>query len=211
LQSDYRDRFGQQSAVLQNLNSTLTPIFQAGPDQQGFGAQELAALNTAAGEGVGQNYAKVGRALNNQLAARGGGNEVLPSGATANLKETLAEAGAAESSQLQNKITTANYAQGRKNWEEAASGLEALSRGYDPTAFSGQSIDANKNAFGEATQIQTMKNQKESAIAGGLTSLASSALTFGAGGLANLGAGESFGEGVGDFFKGGLSALGGQG
>src|SRR5712664_2439534 len=32
---------GQQSSVLQNLNTMLTPIAEAGPDQQGFGAQEL--------------------------------------------------------------------------------------------------------------------------------------------------------------------------
>jgi len=87
LSSDFSQRFSQQSGVLQNLNSMLTPIAQAGPDQQGFGAQELAALNTQAGEGVGANYSKATQALQNTLAARGGGSEVLPTGARGALQE----------------------------------------------------------------------------------------------------------------------------
>jgi hypothetical protein len=183
LQSDYAQRFGDQSAVLQNLNRSLTPIFQQGPDQQGFGAQELAALNTTAGENVGQNYAKASRALNNQLAVRGGGNEFLPSGADAQLREELASNAAAKSSDLQNQIVAANYGQGRKNWEQATAGLEALSGRYDPTAFGSLTTGANQNAFGEATQVQNMKNQKEAEIAGGVASLAMDAATFGAGAM----------------------------
>src|SRR5277367_3499793 len=90
LGANYNQYFGSQSAVLQNLNNMLTPIAEAGPDQQGFGANELAALNTQAGEGVGQNYAKASQALNTTLATRGGGNEALPTGAQAALKGSLA-------------------------------------------------------------------------------------------------------------------------
>src|SRR6266850_4933790 len=86
LSSHFNERFGQQSQILQNLNNMLTPIAEAGPDQQGFGGQELAALNTQAGEGVGANYSKATQALQNTLAARGGGNEALPTGARAALQ-----------------------------------------------------------------------------------------------------------------------------
>jgi hypothetical protein len=201
LQSDYASRFGQQSAVLQNLNSTLTPIFEQGPNQQGFGAQELAALNTAAGEGVGSNYAKASRALNNQLAVRGGGNEVLPSGAADQLKEELASAGAAQSSALENQITTANYAQGRKNWQEAGAGLSALAGEFNPSAYGSLTSGANQAAFSEATKIQDMKNQEQADIAGGVASLAMDAASFGAGALG----------GGGFDFAGGLQALTGKG
>jgi len=63
LPADFSERFAQQTSTLQNLNTMLTAIAEAGPDQQGFGSQELAALNTRAGEGVGANYAKASQAL----------------------------------------------------------------------------------------------------------------------------------------------------
>src|SRR5260370_41312260 len=78
LAGNYNQYFANQSAVLGSLNSMLTPIAQAGPDQQGYGPRELAALNTATGEGIGADYAKASQALNTTLAARGGGNEFLP-------------------------------------------------------------------------------------------------------------------------------------
>jgi hypothetical protein len=208
LAANYNQNFGAQSQVLSNLNNTLTPIAEAGPDQQGFGANELAALNTQAGEGVGQNYAKATQALQNSLAARGGGNEFLPTGAEASMKGSLASAAANQLSNEQLGITRANYATGRENWKEATAGLDALARDYNPNPIADEATGANKEAFNQASQIQQMKNQKESAIAGGITSLATDALTFGAGGIANLGDG---GWDAGAFFKGGIQALGGQG
>jgi hypothetical protein len=207
LASHFGERFGQQSAVLQNLNNLLTPISLAGPDQQGFGPQELAALNTQASEGVGANYAKASVALNNVLAARGGGQEFLPTGAAASLKGTLASAAADTLSREQSAITTANYGQGRQNWQQATAGLSALANQYDPTAFSGQSQSGYNSAFGMAHTINQEQSQKEAAIAGGIAALGLGAATFGAGGIANLGAGESFGEGIKDFFTGGTNAL----
>jgi len=109
LASNFSERFGQQSAVLQNLNTMLTPIAEAGPSQQGFGTPELAALNTQAAEGVGANYSKATQSLNNVLAARGGGSEVLPTGARGALQETLASSAADQMSKEQLGITEANY------------------------------------------------------------------------------------------------------
>src|SRR5690349_3030069 len=122
LAANYQQNFGAQSAVLQNLNNLLTPIAEAGPDQQGFGANELAALNTQAQTTVGQNYAKAQAALNNQLATRGGGSADMTSGADAQLKEQLASSAAAQSSNESLAITRANYNQGRQNWLSATHG-----------------------------------------------------------------------------------------
>src|ERR1700681_3187483 len=83
LQADYNQQFANQSGVLQNLNNIFTPIAEAGPSQTGWSPQETAAINTQIGEGVGGNYAKASQALNNQLATRGGGSEMLPTGASA--------------------------------------------------------------------------------------------------------------------------------
>jgi hypothetical protein len=198
LAANYQQNFGAQSKVLSDLNNAYSPIVAAGPDQQGFGPQELAALHTQAGEGVGANYAKASQALNNTLAARGGGNEVLPTGSEAQLRATLASSAANQLSNEELGITRANFATGRQNWEKATAGLDALSRDYNPTAFGELATGANREAFNEASKIQDMKNQKEASIAGGITSVLGSALTFGAGAL-------------GGGFAGGLSALAGGG
>lgn len=212
LSQNYAKNFGAQSQILQNLTNMFTPIASQGPDQQGFGPQELAALQTQSGEGVGTNYNKASVALNNQLAAQGGGNEFLPTGARAALKGNLASAASNELSQEQLGITRANYAQGRQNWSQATAGLNALAGEYDPNAIAGESNSANSSAFGEATKVQEMQNEKEQAIAGGITSLAMGAASFGAGGMGNLDetGSSSMGEQFGNFFKGGISALGGS-
>lgn len=206
LQSHYAQNFGAQSQILQNLTNQFTPIAQAGPDQQGFGPQELAALNTQAGEQVAANYAKTQQSLNTVLGSRGGGNEFLPTGAEGQLRAALATSGAQEMSQEQLGITRANYAQGRQNWQEATGGLRALSQEYDPSAIANETTSATGQAFGEESQIQQMKNQKESAIAGGIAGLAGGFLT---GGLSNLDTAgtSSMGEQAGNFFSGGLAGL----
>lgn len=201
MSADFAERYGKQSAVLQNLNNMLTPIAEAGPDQQGFGANELAALNTQAGEGVGANYAKASQALNNTLAARGGGSEVLPTGASAALKGTLASSAANELSREQTGITEANYGQGRQNWQHATAGLSALANQYDPTSFGSGAQKGFDSSFGMADKISQENNQKEAEIAGGITSLAMDAATFGAGALG----------GGGFDLAGGLQALTGKG
>jgi len=202
LSSFFSERFANQSSVLQNLNNLLTPIAEAGPDQAGFGPQELAALNTQATEGVGANYAKATQALQNTLAARGGGNVYLPTGARASLQQSLATSAANESSKLSAGITEANYSQGRKNWQEATSGLNALAGEYNPTAFSGQAQSGFNSAFGMANTIAQQQSQEQASIAGGIASLGMDAVTFGAGALAGN---------QGFDFQGGLSALSGGG
>lgn len=194
LKGNYAKNFAAQSDILQSLTRMFTPIAQAGPDQQGFGPQELAALNTQAGEGVGRNYGKAAQSLNTVLDSRGGGNEILPTGADAALRGSLASSAASELSQEELGITRANYAQGRSNWSQATAGLNALAGEYNPNAIAGEATGANQSAFSEATKIQEMQNQKEQAIAGGITSLAMGAATFGMGAASGG-------------FSGGLSAL----
>ena len=208
LQANYNNYFGKQSQTMQNLNSIFTPIAQAGPDQQGFGANELAALNTNAQEGVGNQYAKAQRVLNNNLSARGGGNEFLPNGARTELDASLASAAANESARQSQAITTANYAQGRSNWLTATAGLNALAQEYNPEGIASGAESGYNSAFGMADKINQEKNQKAAAIAGGIAGLALGPL---AGGLGALGPGESFSEGLSDFGKGALGLPGSPG
>ena len=206
LSANYNKNFAAQAGVLQNLNNIFTPIAQAGPDQQGFGPQELAALSTAAGEGVGTNYSKASQALNNQLAVRGGGSEALPTGARAALQGQLASAAANASSQAKLGIVKANYDTGRSQWQSATAGLNALANAYNPNAIAGEAGGTLNSAFGDATQIQNMKNQEQAEIAGGITSLAMDAATFGAGAFA--GGGFSGAGGLKALATGGKSLMG---
>jgi len=210
LSANYAQNFGAQSQILQNLTNQFTPIAEAGPSQMGFGPQELAALRTQAGEGTAAEYAKAQQALGTQLSVQGGGAEVLPSGAAAQLRATTAQAAAAQSAQQLLGITEAGYATGRQLWSQATGGLQALSQEYNPLGYAGQTTSATGQAFGEASQIQQMKNQREAGIAGGIASLAGGFLT---GGLSNLvsggtQAGSETGGGGEQFLSGGLAGLG---
>lgn len=207
LRANYNEYFSKQSGVLDKINGILTPIAQAGPDQQGIGPQELAALNTGAREGVGQNYGKATQALNNTLAARGGGNEFLPTGARAALQGSLASAAANESSRDQLNITKANYDIGRSNFNNATAGLNALAAGYNPTALGNQMSGSNEANFTMASKINQENNQMEADIVGGVTSLGMDALTFGAGAMG----GKGFAGGVKALSGGFRSPVGGNG
>lgn len=209
LQANYSQNFGAQSAALQNLNNIFTPIAEAGPNQQGFNAQQLAAYNTQIGEGVGQNYAKASQALNTQLASQGGGNEFLPSGAAGALKSNLATAAANQQSQEQLAVTQANYATGRQNWQQATAGLNALVGEYNPNAIAGQATGATQGAFQDQTKVQDMKNQEVASIVGGITGLATGGLSGIASGIKGLFSGGGGGGGdIGGLGAGGVDQYG---
>jgi hypothetical protein len=170
--SAFQQYLGSQSAVLSNLGNILTPIAEAGPTQAGFGAQELAALNTQAIQGVGQQYNKAAQALQLNEASRGGGNMVLPTGAVNAQKASLAAAAANESSNAQLGITTANYQQGRSNWQAATSGLNALAQDYNPSTLGSLGNQSTQGAFEDQSKI----NQEKEAATQGAFGLGASLL-----------------------------------
>jgi len=150
--------FGMQSAEFKSIGQAIGPTIAAGPDQQGWGAKEAAAVNTQIGEGVGENYAKASKALNNQIGARGGGNQVLPSGAADQLKEQLAASASSTLSKEQLAATEANYAQGRTNFENAITSGERLASEMNPSSESGGGISASEAAFKES-EIMNAQSQ----------------------------------------------------
>jgi hypothetical protein len=158
LSANYSSTFGDQSAILGHLNNVLSPISQAGPDQQGFGANELAALNTGANQGVGRSYAKASQSLNNSIGAEGGGNEVAPNGAAEQRKQALASSAADTMSNADLGITEANYSQGRKNWDTANSGLQQVAQQYNPNATAGAANASSQTAFSDAQANQAASN-----------------------------------------------------
>ncbi len=131
----YSNAFGASSDIFKSLTSTLQPIFAAGPSQQGFSPQQLAALNTQATNQAAQSYQQTAQAVNEQMAAKGGGAYYTPGGAQAQIQASIGQNAENQLSSQKLAITNANYAQGQKNWETAAGLLSGIP-GAEASTFS---------------------------------------------------------------------------
>src|SRR5271166_5942735 len=116
LTADYATQFANQSAILSSLNTAFQPILKGGINQYGFSTQEDTSLRTGASDAIASGQANAQVALNENLAARGGGNADIPSGATGQLEASLLSSAATSQAQASNQITQAGYAQGRQNF-----------------------------------------------------------------------------------------------
>lgn len=206
MNANYNQRFANQSQLLNSLSGVLTPISQAGPSQQGMSAGEQAVLNTQAINSAGAAAKSAAQATAGALAGRGGSSG-LQSGVDAQIIASQKSASANQLANAQLGIQEKNYDLGRANWQAATQGLNALAGQYDVSQLGQQALGANSNAFQESDTIQQEKNQEQADIAGGITSLAMDAATFGAGGLAGLAASPAGASQPGSFFSSGLKAL----
>lgn len=201
LQGNYSTLFGNQLDVLNNINKSLSPILAAGPSQQGFSSQELAALNTQAINSAGAASRNAQQAVGNFTAGRGGGGGTgILSGVDAQLKSAVASSSENQLATAQNNITQANYNQGNANYWRAEGGMDQLAAGYSPNAAANAGIEANKTSFGEASTIQQQQQQEDQMIAGGAEALAGGVV----GGIGNLDTtgGSSGGEQIMNFLGG---------
>jgi len=174
--------YGQQSGILQTLNNTFAPILAQGPDQTGFGKNELTALNTQNTDTTAENFAQAQRTLNENRAAEGGGNTFEPSGAAASEDESLAATAEASKSANQNQITEANYAQGRQNFNTAARVLGTTASTLNPTGAANAATSSGSAASSTANTIAAQSNSVWSSVLGALGGVASTAIgNFGGG------------------------------
>lgn len=137
--------FGETNAEFNDLTNALNPIVAAGPGQTGWTAQEDSAINANTVDTTAAAYKNAGAAVQNGIAAEGGGNIALPSGANLGTEESLAEAGAQQEASGLRSNLVANYEQGNQNWQFATKGIESA-----PTMF-----QSANSAVGEATQAGT--------------------------------------------------------
>lgn len=149
--------YGQQQDILNELNNIYSPIAAAGPNQTGFSAGELNALNTGAVDTAAGNYSAAERQVASNLA--GSGTNAGPSGVQQQIEASVGSAAAGQASQAENQIQQENYTVGRQNWQQAMAGLSGVANAENPEAFAGLATQANQNAFGEASQIQQQNNQ----------------------------------------------------
>ena len=183
MESDFQQRFAQQSSVLQNLNNSLTPIVAAGPNQTGFSAEELAAMNTSAINNAGAANKNAQQAAGNAIAGEGGGGgSGLLTGPQQAIKAGIATSTGNELADTQNQITQANYQQGNANYNRAVSGEQALAGEYNPQSFGEGAQSGLGASFGEANTINT----QQQALGKGLLSAGLSGLGAITSGIGNL-------------------------
>lgn len=168
LTDQYSTVFGQSQAITGALTSAFMPILQAGPSQTGFSPSEENALRTQNLESVGTNYAQAQKATAQILAARGGGNTLLPSSVDANILAGNTNAAAAQRSQGDLGITQANYQQGYQNWQSAAGILGSTAGLVDPSKFGGMTTTAGGAAMTGATDVANASNSPWNAAFGAL-------------------------------------------
>jgi hypothetical protein len=181
LTQQYSTIFGENQAITGALTSAFTPILQAGPSQTGFSPAEDTALQTQNTEGVATNYAAAQKATADILAARGGGNTLLPSSVDSTLLAQNANQAAAQRASGANTIEQANYAQGYQNWNTAASILGSTAGLLNPTAYSGAATGAGTAAGTSAYQVAEAANSPWNAAFGALGSVAGLAASTGTG------------------------------
>jgi hypothetical protein len=180
--SEATTAFGEQQDLLAQMEAVYDPILAKGPNQPGFSASESNALNAEAVQGTATNYAGAARAVNEQEAAEGGGNNPLPSGGEEEARAQVANAAAGQESSEESQITEANYAAGRQEFEEAGQALSTASGQLNPAGYITATNTAGENAEKTANQINQEKNSWEAPVLGALGSL-------GAAGLNKIGSG----------------------
>jgi len=168
--------WGQDQEILNQMRAVYQPIFAKGPSQEGFSPQQKAQLNTQVTEGTAQSYAQAAQALNQSLAAQGGGNVFIPSGATASIRAGLASSAAGKEASQRLGIAGASWEQGYKNWLQAAAGMGDMGRMVDPVNFSGAATKASGAAGETANQIAEQNNSWVNAAIGAAGRVAGAAV-----------------------------------
>jgi len=166
--------YGMDTSLYKELMSAFAPIFEKGPNQPGFSAAETNALNTEATQGVATNYQAAAKAVREQEAAQGGGNEYVPSGQNEETLAQIATEAAQQQSSEENQITEASYQQGLQEWEYAAQGmLNAGSVMSGGAQYSGAATSAGSAASTTANEIAQANNSVLGSVAGAVGAVGS--------------------------------------
>lgn len=161
-----QDQYGKQQAIYGPMADMFQSIFAKGPSQTGFSDAQLTDLNAGAVEGTAQNYSQAAKAVNENIAAQGGGTNPLPTGAQIQLKSQVAQSAAEEQSREEGQIRQANYQQGYNQWLNAASGLESIAAGDNPLGYQAGAINSGQAAGTTADQIAQEQNSWVNAAIG---------------------------------------------
>lgn len=150
---DYKTKFADQKAIQDSLTAAFGPIIAAGPGQFGMTREEEAAQRTGARDVTATQYQNAARAVRGAMAARGGGDTFLPSGAEEQIAASIAVQAAESEAEKQTAITKFGYDIGRTNFFNAANVLSGNAAMMQPTSFAGEATGAGSAAFKSAESI----------------------------------------------------------
>lgn len=175
LTDHYQTVFGEQQGVLSSLTDSFKPILERGPNGRGFSDAERSTLETQAGESTARGYAKAKQALGEAEAARGG-NAYIPSGADDQRDAELASSAESERANLDQRITLADYDEGHRQYDAAASGLLGVAGLESPTAAAGAATGAGSAASETANEIAQEDNSVWQGVVGAIGGIAGQAV-----------------------------------
>ena len=155
-----QEQYANQQSIYAPMAEQFKSIFAKGPNAEGFSPEEDESLKAGAVDSTAQNYAGAARAVNENLAAEGGGTNTLTTGGEAELKQEVANSSASQESTEENQINQANYQQGYNEWQAAGAGLDAIAAGENPTGY-----EANATSAGQPQALRQIKSRRKT-IAG---------------------------------------------
>lgn len=167
------EQYANYKAITAPMQTQFQSIFAKGPNQEGFSSEEKQGLEANVAESTAQNYSNAARAVNEQLAARGGGVNPLTSGPEAQLRQETALSAAREQSREESQIDQADYAQGHSDWKAAAGGLTDIATGTNPVSYENAATSAGSSAEKTASDIASEQNSWVNAAIGAAGSIAS--------------------------------------
>jgi hypothetical protein len=115
------------------------------------------------------------------MSARGGGNELLPSGVDEQIKGSIASSAAADQASKNLAITQQGYERGYQKFLAATNALSGVGTQYNPLGYASMGLQAGDSAFNSAKTI-AMQDSAWTGMLGGLVgSLGGAAITGGFG------------------------------
>jgi hypothetical protein len=153
-----QEQYANQQAIYGPMVAKYSSIFNQGPSQQGFSQGEENDLNAQAVEGTAENYSQAAKAVNENLDAEGGGNNPLPSGSQAQLKEEVATSASANESNEENEIQQADFSQGYNEWLNAGQGLTEIAAGENPLGYESAETSSGSAASSTSTEIASQED-----------------------------------------------------
>lgn len=181
--------FSESQDLLKLMESVYSPILAKGPNQRGFSDEERNNLNAQTVEGTARNYSAAARAVNEHIAAEGGGDNPLPTGGQVQLQEEVAASAAGEQSREESQVLQADYAQGYDEFKHAGEALSVASGQLSPTSYMNAATSAGSAAETTAKDINAEQNSWMAPVFGAIGAIGGGIAT---GGMSNLGKGAGF-------------------
>jgi hypothetical protein len=175
--------YGEDQSLLKQMEAVYSPILAKGPNTNAFAGAEQNALDAQAIQGTASNYTEAARAVGSEVAAQGGGDNPLPSGAGEQLKEEVAASAAGAESGEEEQILQAGYGEGEREFEHAGNELSVASGQLNPTAYEGAATGAGSAAETTANQIDQEQNSWEAPVLGAVGGLGGAVISQNPGGI----------------------------